>query len=157
MHSSRNYSKNNVPYQMTLEEMYMTFRGKIEHLNHRKRYRKYTYSESTLVQFFKTLMFTRTFMKFRLQKVSRPDGHPLLGSKCGQVPWPISQKRLNEENALSAVCITAWDTHDIKKWAQSVHCRRSYSKNKVPYQIAKKRSDICPEPKLTVLTSQNSM
>ena len=38
-------------------------------------------------------------------------------------------------NALSTVCSTAWDTHHIKKWAQSVDFSRSYSKIKVPYQL----------------------
>ena len=38
-------------------------------------------------------------------------------------------------NPLSTVCSTAWDMHHFKKWAQSVHSSRSYSKNKVPYQL----------------------
>ena len=43
---------------MFLEENYTTFRAKIEHLNLRKRYIKYTYSESTLEDvLFKTLFF----------------------------------------------------------------------------------------------------
>ena len=45
------------------------------------------------------------------------------------------QNGWTKKNALGTVCSTAWDTHHIKKWAQSVHSSRSYSENKVPYQI----------------------
>ena len=67
VHSSRSYSKNNVPYQMTLEERYTTFRAKIEQQNLRKRYIKYTYSESTLDGLFKTLNFLTHFKASRCQ------------------------------------------------------------------------------------------
>ena len=36
-------------------------------------------------------------MKFGVQKVTRPGSHGLLGTKWGQVPWPISLKRLNKK------------------------------------------------------------
>ena len=41
---------------MTIEESYLTFRAKIEHLNLWKRYTKYTYSKSTLDGLFRTLI-----------------------------------------------------------------------------------------------------
>ena len=40
---------------MTIEKSDTTFRAKIGHLNLRKSYIKYTYSESTLDELFKTL------------------------------------------------------------------------------------------------------
>ena len=47
-------------------------------------------------------------------------------------------KTAEPKKPLSAVCSTAWDTHHIQKWAQSVHSSRSYSNYKVPYQMVKK-------------------
>ena len=67
VHSSRSYSKNKVPYQITLEERYTTFRAKIDQQNIRKRYIKYTYSESTLDGLFKTLIFLTHFKASRCQ------------------------------------------------------------------------------------------
>ena len=66
VHSSRSYSKITVPYQMSLEERYTTFRAKIEHLNITKRYIKYTYSESTLDGLFKILIFSNTVQSFKI-------------------------------------------------------------------------------------------
>ena len=42
---------------MTLEERYTTFKAKIERQNLRKGGIKYTYSESTLDELFRTLIF----------------------------------------------------------------------------------------------------
>ena len=96
MHSRRSYSKKKVPYQTTLEERYTTSRAKIEHLNLGKRYIKYTYSESTLDELFKTLFF-----QYSSKLQVSTDGvngwcQPLQGLKRGQVYWPISLKRLNK-------------------------------------------------------------
>ena len=41
---------------MTKKAMWPDFRAKIEHLNLRKRYKKYTYSEFTLDGLFRTLI-----------------------------------------------------------------------------------------------------
>ena len=101
VHSSRRFSKIKVPYQMTPEERYTTFRAKIEHLNHRKWYTKYIYSESTLDGLFKTLIFQNTVQSFKATKRTvstvTPAGVNLFwGLKRGQVYWPISLKRLNK-------------------------------------------------------------
>ena len=53
VHSTWRYSNINVPYQMAKEAECSVCRAKIEHLNLRKRYIKYTYSESTLDELFK--------------------------------------------------------------------------------------------------------
>ena len=68
VHFSRSYSKNKVPYQVPLEERNTTFRAKIEHLNITKRYIKYTYSESTLDEQFKTLILSPEVTKFQALK-----------------------------------------------------------------------------------------
>ena len=44
------------------------FRAKIEHLNLWKRYKKYTYSESTLDEQFKTLILSPEVKKFKAAK-----------------------------------------------------------------------------------------
>ena len=72
VHSSRSYSKKKVPYQMTMEERYTTSRAKIEHLNHRKWYIKYTYSESAWNGLFKTLIFQNTVQNFKVTKRCQP-------------------------------------------------------------------------------------
>ena len=48
MHSSRSYSKNKVPYQLTPEERYATFRAKIDLLNYEKRRIKHIWGKSSL-------------------------------------------------------------------------------------------------------------
>ena len=53
---------------MTLEERYATFRAKTEHLNLRKRYIKYKYSESTLDGLFKTPILSPEVTKFEASK-----------------------------------------------------------------------------------------
>ena len=58
-----------VPYQMTGEERYNTFRARIGHLNLRIRYIKYTYSESTLDGQFKTLILSPEVTKTKGSKV----------------------------------------------------------------------------------------
>ena len=63
--------------------------------------------------------------------VSTSSGAKIGGKFTGQ----FLQNGWTKINPLTAVCSTAWDTHHIKKWAQSVQCSRSYSKNKVPYQL----------------------
>ena len=55
VHSTRRYCNIKVPYQMPKEAEYSVCRAKIDHLNLRKRYIKYTYSESTLDELFKTV------------------------------------------------------------------------------------------------------
>ena len=69
VYSSRSYSKNKVPYQITIEERYLPFRAKIEHLNLWKRYIKYTYSESTLDGLFRTLILLPEVTKFKASKL----------------------------------------------------------------------------------------
>ena len=69
VYSSRSYSKNKVPYQITIEERYIPFRAKIEHLNLWKRYIKYTYSESTLDGLFRTLILLTEVTKFKASKL----------------------------------------------------------------------------------------
>ena len=54
---------------MTGEESYNTFRAKIEYLNLRKRYIKYTQSESTLDGQFKTLILSPEVTKLKGSKV----------------------------------------------------------------------------------------
>ena len=113
VYSSRSYSKNKVPYQMTREERYTTFRAKIERLNLRKRYIKYTYSETTLHGLLKTLNSVTQFKGSRCQRC-QPDGvNRFRRSNRGLVPRPISRKQLNKKNALSTVCSTALDTNHI--------------------------------------------
>ena len=53
--STWRYSNIKVPYQMAKEAEYSVWRAKIEHLNLQKCYIKYTYSESTLDELFKTV------------------------------------------------------------------------------------------------------
>ena len=53
---------------MPLEERNTTFRAKIEHLNITKRYIKYTYSESTFDEQFKTLILSPEVTKFQALK-----------------------------------------------------------------------------------------
>ena len=64
---------------------------------------------------------------------------PLLRGQSGvNFPGQFLKNGWRKTNALretNAVCSTAWDTHHIKKWAQSVHSSRSYIKYKVPYQM----------------------
>ena len=138
MHFSRSYSKYKAPYQIDLEERYTTFRAKIEHLNFRKRYIKYKYSETTLDRQFKTVIFIPELIKFKASRsdrmLSTASRGKIKGNFTGQFLWNGEPKI----NALNTVCSTAWDTHHIKKWAQSVHFSRSYSNNKVPYQMPKK-------------------
>ena len=71
VYSSRSYSKNKVPYQMTIEERSITFRAQTEHLNIWKRYIKYIYSESTLDGLFKTLILSPEVTKFKASSWSR--------------------------------------------------------------------------------------
>ena len=59
-----------------------------------------------------------------------------LGGQTGaKFPGQFLINGSTKTNTLSTRCSTAWDTHRIEKWAQSVHSSRSYSKNKVPYQM----------------------
>ena len=58
------------------------------------------------------------------------------GGQSGvKFPGQFLKNGRTKTNALSIVYSTAWDTHHIKKWAQSVHSSRSYSKNKVPHHM----------------------
>ena len=60
---------------------------------------------------------------------------PLLRGQSGvKFPGQFLKNGWTKTNALSSVFSTAWDTHHIRKWAQSVHSSRSYSKINVPYQ-----------------------
>ena len=56
---------------MDLEERYTPFRAKIEHLNSRKRYIKYTYSETTLDRQSKTVIFIPELIKFKASRSHR--------------------------------------------------------------------------------------
>ena len=156
VHSSRSYSKYKAPYQMDLEERYTTFRAKIEHLNSRKRYIKYTYSETTLDRQSKTVIFIPELIKFKASRshrmLSTASRGKIKGNFTGQFLWNGGTKI----NALNTVCSTAWDTHQIKKWAQSVHSLRSYSNYKVPYQMTKKRGDLTSELKFDMKMCQTN-
>ena len=69
VHSTTSYSKIKVPYQITKKAEYSGCRAKIEHLNLRKRYIKYTYSESMLDGLFKTLILLPEVTKFKASKL----------------------------------------------------------------------------------------
>ena len=66
-HSTTSYSKIKVPYQITKKAEYSGCRAK--HLNLRKRYIKYTYSESMLDGLFKTLILLPEVTKFKASKL----------------------------------------------------------------------------------------
>ena len=51
-----------------------------------------------------------------------------------QILWDCRTK----VNTLCTAGSTAWHSHHIEKWAQSVHSRRNYSKKMVFYQLTKK-------------------
>ena len=113
-------------------------RAKIEHLKLRKRYIKYTYSESSLDGLLKTLILLSEVTKFKgsrwCRMVSTASGAKTEGKFIGQFLWNDGTKT----NHLHTACRTAWDMHHIKKWAQSVLSSRSYSNYIVPYQMPKK-------------------
>ena len=86
-----------------------------------------------------TIFYTRNTTKYEASRSDRTACcQPLLELIPRAIYWPISLKRRNKKISLSTVCSTAWDTHQLKKWAQSVHSRRSHSKRYVPCQMTKK-------------------
>ena len=123
---------------MTKKAGWPDCRAKIEHLNLWKRYTKYTYSESTLEGQFKTLTLTPELIKFKDSRshrmVSSASGGKIEGKFTGQ----FLQNGKTKTNALNTLGITTWDTHHLKKWAQSVHSSRSNSNYKVRYQMTNK-------------------
>ena len=134
MHSSRSYSKNKVPYQITLEERYTTFRAKIEHQNIRKRYIKYTYTESTLDGLFKTFIFLTHFKASRCQNggVTRWC-QPLLALKS-RASLLANFSQTAERKTTPLVQFEALlEIRIILK--NEPNSSRSYIKNKVPYQL----------------------
>ena len=112
-------AKKKVPYQMSLEERYITFRAKIEHQNNRKRYIKCTYSESTSEVLFKTLLFVVQFKASRCQWSILASGAKIEGKLLANFSKMAEQKTLS--TALAEIRI-------ILNEAQSVHSTRSYSK-----------------------------
>ena len=75
------------------------------------------------------------------------------GQTGAKFPGQFLENGWTKTNALGTSCSTAWDTHHIKKWTQSVHSSRSYSKNKVPYQMTKKHGDLTFRAKFDRLNS----
>ena len=139
MHFSRSYSKNKVPYQVTLEERYTTFRAKIEHLNITKRSIKYTYSESTIDEQFNTLILPPEVTKFKGSKRAPSTGTLLHRVKIG-APVLANFSKTAERNGTRPISkqSLAQAGSNKKKSSKSIHSTTSYSKVKVPYQITKK-------------------
>ena len=133
MHFSRSYSKNKVPYQVPLEERNTTFRAKIEHLNITKRYIKYTYSESTLDEQFKTLILSPEVTKFQALKRVPSTGTLLHLVKIGAHILANFSKTA-ERNGTRPISkqSLAQAGSNRKKSSKSVRSTTSYSKGTVP-------------------------
>ena len=128
-------------------------RAKIEHLKLRKRYIKYTYSESSLDGLLKTLILLSEVTKFKSSRwcrlVSTASVAKTEGKFIGQFLWNDGTKT----NPLNTACSTAGDTQHIKKWAQSVLSSRSIAIILYRTKCPKKRGDSYSEPKLTISTT----
>ena len=74
------------------------------------------------------------------------------GGQSGvKFPGQFLKNGWTKTNAPSTVCSTAWDTHHVKKWDQSVHSSRSYRKNNVPNQMTPRRETATFRAKIDLL------
>ena len=94
--SSRSSSKNKVPYQMTPEQRYSTFRAKIDLLNYIKWGVKYIWRQFPLQMEFNEPIFEVKVMNFNISHVETWNVLVTSWTKWPYVSWPISQKRLKE-------------------------------------------------------------
>ena len=151
MHSSRSYSKKKVPYQLTLEERCTTFRAKIEHLNITKRYIKYTYSESTLNEQFKTLILSPEVTKFKGSKRVPSTGTLLHQVKIG-APVLANFSKTAERNGTRPISeqSLAQAGSNKKNHQNRFTLQRVIPKLRYRTKSPKSQGTLAAEPKLTI-------
>ena len=96
VHSSRSYSKNKVPYQLTPEERYPTFRAKIDLQNFIKWGKKYIWGDLPLQMVFNEPIRGVKVRNFNISHVETWNVPVTYWWKWPYVSWPISRKRLKE-------------------------------------------------------------
>ena len=96
VHSSRSYSENKVPYQLTPEERYPTFRAKIDLQNFITWGVKYIWGDLPLQMEFNEPIRGVKVKNFNISHVETWNVPVTYWWKWPYVSWPISRKRLRE-------------------------------------------------------------
>ena len=100
VYSTRRYSNIKVPYQMSKLTKYGSCFAKIHHLDYIKLHTKYIWGDSPLTEDFKTPNFHNIVQSFKVSTGSPAGVNRFWGLNRGQVYWPISLKRLNQNKHL---------------------------------------------------------
>ena len=138
MQSSRSYSKNKVPYQMTPVERYSTIRAKIDLLNYIKRPINYIRGQSLLSDKSngQTILSKLACFGGLICRYTKWTGHE---QDKMEICVLVNFSKTAEKNKTPFIGIQVRLTlsPNQKIYQQSVHCTRRYSNIKVPYQMTK--------------------
>ena len=139
MHSSRSYSKIQVPYQWTPEEKYTTFRAKIDLQNFIKRLIKYIWQQSTLSDERNGLTIGSKFACFvgLTCTYTQCTGHELVKMEvCVLANFSKTAER--NKTLFTGIQVRLKLSSNQQTDQKSVNSTRRYSNIKVPYQMTKK-------------------
>ena len=138
MHSSRSYSKNNVPYQMTPEERYAIFRAKIDHLKYINWPGNYICRQSPLLKEYNELTFE--------SKIASFDGVTCTYTKCTGLELfkmevcvlaNFSKRAERNKTLFTGIQARLKLSSHQQTDRKSVHYTGKYSNINVPYQTTK--------------------
>ena len=138
MHSSRSYSKIKVPYQMTPEERYTTFRAKIDLQNFIKWHIKYIWQQSTLSDERNGQTTGSKFACFvgLTCTYTQGTGHELAKMEVC-VLANFSKTAARNKTLFTGIQVRLKLSSNQQTDQKSVHSTRRNSNIKVPYQMTK--------------------
>ena len=138
VHSSRSYSKNKVPYQLTPEERYPTFRAKIDLQNFINWGKKYIWGDLPLQMEFNEPIRGVKVMNFNISHVETwnvPVTYWWKMTVCFLANFSKTAER--NKTLFTGIQVRLKLSSNQQTDQKSDHSTRRYSNIKVPYQMTK--------------------